>query len=398
MPPPSEHQLTWIDDELSALAALDLRRRLTSHRGPQGPYAEIAGRPVIHFGANDYLGLAGEPRLAAAAREAIDREGWGSGASPLLAGRGAAHERLETELAQFEGTEAALVFSSGFAANLAAVSALVSRGDTVLADEMNHASLVDGCRLSRAKVEVYPHRDTAALGAMLAASKDARRRLIVTDALFSMDGDLAPLVDLADLAERYRAMLLVDEAHATGVFGENGRGVAEQLGVADRVDVRVGTLSKALGGVGGFVCGRASLIEWLVNRARPYMFSTAPPAAVCAAASAALGVVRTEPERRRGLLHRAAQLRGALAAQGWDVGRSASQIIPIVVREPAAAVELSRQLFERGLYVPAIRPPSVPAGGSRLRISLAAGHDAEMIAAVQAALKELAPVAACAKT
>jgi 8-amino-7-oxononanoate synthase len=335
--------------------------------------------------------LAADSRVAAAARDAIEREGWGSAASPLLAGRSAAHARLEAELAAFEGTEAALLFSCGFAANLAAVAALVSRGDAVFADEMNHASLIDGCRLSRATVHVYPHGDWRRLAEMLAGAAGARRRLIVTDALFSMDGDLAPLVELLDLAPRHHAMLLVDEAHATGVFGATGRGVAEHVGVAERIDIRVGTLSKALGGVGGFVCGRRSLVDWLANRGRAHVFSTAPPAAACAAASATLGIVRDEPDRRKRLLAEAARLRAALMAQGYDVGRSASQIIPLVVGEPRRAVELAEQLFARGFYVPAIRPPSVPEGQSRLRISLSAAHDARDVAGLEAALAQLRP-------
>ena len=281
--------LDWIDDELAALASHDLLRRQFTHAGPAGARLEVNGRLCVNFGSNDYLGLAADPRVAAAACECIEREGWGSAASPLLAGRGTAHARLEADLAAFEETEAAILFSSGFAANLATVTALVSRGDCILADETNHASLIDGCRLSRAEICVYPHNDWRRLEELLDKTGDARRRLIVTDALYSMNGDLAPLVEIADLAERHQAMLMVDEAHATGVFGTSGRGVAEYLGVSPRIDIRIGTLSKALGGVGGFVCGRKNLIDWLVNRARGYIFSTALPAAACAAASAACG-------------------------------------------------------------------------------------------------------------
>ncbi len=315
------------------------------------------------------------------------REGWGSGASPLLAGRGAAHAKLEAELAEFEEAEAAILFSSGFAANLATVIALVGRGDCILADETNHASLIDGCRLSRAEIRVYPHGDCHSLEKLLTATSAARRRLIVTDGLFSMNGDLAPLVELTGLAERHDAMLLVDEAHATGVFGVGGRGSAEHFGVDKRVSIRVGTLSKALGGVGGFVCGRQSLIDWLVNRARPYIFSTAPPAAACAAASAALGIVRDEPRRRVDLLARAARLRNELARQGWDVDRSASQIIPLVVGEPLRALQLAEELARHGFYVPAIRPPSIAPGQSRLRIGLSAAHDDAAIAALLGAAR-----------
>jgi 8-amino-7-oxononanoate synthase len=382
--------LAWIDEELVALERQSLRRRLATHDGPQGPRLSIDGVEYLSFASNDYLGLAADPRLAAVASAAAEREGWGSGASPLIAGHGASHWHLERRLAEFEGTESAVVFTSGFAANLATVAALVERGDAIYADRLNHASLIDGCRLSRAEVHVYPHGDATALESQLRAGVAFRRRLIVTDSLFSMDGDLAPLADLADLAERYDAMLLVDEAHATGVLGQHGRGLAEQQGVEHRVHVRVGTLSKALGSSGGFVCGRQSLIDWLINRARAYVFSTAPPAACCAAAAAAVEIVEREPQRRQSLLSQAARLRGELEAQGWNTGRSASQIVPLVVGAPERALALAAQLRAQCILVPAIRPPTVPAGGSCLRISLTAAHTPEMIDRLVAALGELA--------
>ena len=297
-----------------------------------------------------------------------------------MTGHAALHRQLEERLAEFEGSEAALLFSSGFAANMGAIAALAGPGDVVYCDRKNHASLWDGCRLSRADVRVYPHRDCRRLASLLEESHKYRRRLIVTDSLFSMDGDLAPLAELADLAAAYDAMLLVDEAHATGVFGQRGRGVAEHLGVEHRVPIRIGTLSKAIGSVGGFVAGSRPLIEWLVNRARPYVFSTASPATVAAAALAALDIIRDEPQRRRGLLARAASLRAELARQGWNTGASASQIIPLIVGDPERAVDLSSKLRDRGLFVPAIRPPTVPEGEACLRISLTAGHTEEMIA------------------
>jgi 8-amino-7-oxononanoate synthase len=296
----------------------------------------------------------------------------------LVTGYAELHRQLEERLAQFEGTEAALLFPSGFAANMGTIAALVGPGDTVYTDRKNHASLLDGCRLSRADVRAYPHGDAQALARRLARSHSGRR-LIVTDSLFSMDGDLAPLAELVELAERHGAMLMIDEAHATGVFGVQGRGVADQLGLEDRIAVRVGTLSKALGCIGGFVAGSRALIEWLVHRARPYVFSTALPAALSAAAIAALDVVRDEPERRTELLNRAAGLRDELHRRGWNVGRSASQIIPIIVHESDRAVARSARLAEAQVWVPAIRPPTVPAGEACLRISLTAGHTPEMI-------------------
>ena len=371
--------LAWIDNELADLDRDGLRRRLRQRQGAQGARVRIDDREFLNFGSNDYLGYAGDERLARAAIEAIDQEGWGSGASPLITGRGHLHQQLEERLAQFEGTEAALLFSSGFAANAGTVAALVGPGDVVYCDRKNHASLMDGCRLSRADVRPYRHCDWQHLEQLLAKGADRRRRLIVTDGLFSMDGDLAPLQELARIAREHEAMLLVDEAHATGVFGPGGRGTVEAVGIEADVQVRVGTLSKALGSMGGFVAGSRSLIEWLVSKARPYVFSTAPPAAMAAVAIAALDLVEREPQGRRQLLDRARALRAGLSAQGWPSGDSASQIIPLIVGKTARAVELSDALAEKGFYVPAIRPPTVPDGEACLRISLTTGHTEEMI-------------------
>ena len=371
--------LAWMDRELEDFAAQGLRRRLSLRAGPQQTRLSLEGQELVNFGSNDYLALASDRRLAEAVVQAVQTSGWGSGASPLISGYSEYHHKLEERLAEWEGTEAALVFPSGFAANSGTIAALVGPGDAVFTDRKNHASLLDGCRLSRADVRVYPHADCDGLERLLAKAADSRRRLIVTDSLFSMDGDLAPLSELAELAERYEAMLLIDEAHASGVFGPRGRGVAEYLGVEQRIAVRVGTLSKALGSVGGFVVGSRSLIEWLINRARPYVFSTASPAPVCAAGLAALDIVENEPHRRTGLLERAARLRQHLAEQRWELGQSVSQIIPVMVGEPGRAVALSAALRRRGYFVPAIRPPTVPQGESCLRISLTHGHSQDMI-------------------
>ncbi len=408
MPDAMRHNpLEWIDDELIALDQAGLRRRPGTREGAQSARLRLDGRELVNFGSNDYLALAADPRLARAAIEAVERDGWGAGASPLVTGRAAAHRQLEERLAEFEGVEAALLFSSGFAANMGTIAALAGPGDAVFCDRKNHASLWDGCRLSRADVRVYPHGDCERLAALLEATVTEsprpeiashgwehafykhRRRLIVTDGLFSMDGDLAPLGALADLAERFDAMLLVDEAHATGVFGRHGRGAAEHLGVEDRVPVRIGTLSKALGSVGGFVAGSRPLVEWLANRARPYVFSTASPAATAAAALAALDIVAAEPQRRDGLLARAASLRDELRRDGWNVGASAGQIIPIITGDAERAVSLSLQLRDRGMFVPAIRPPTVHEGEACLRISLTAGHAESMISALSSALRQM---------
>jgi 8-amino-7-oxononanoate synthase len=369
------NHLSWIEAELASLAERDLLRGLQTHAGAQGAMLSIDGCELVNFGSNDYLGLASDVRLATAAKQTLDEEGSGSGASPLIVGHSTALARLEARLASFEGAEAALVFPSGFAANLGTIGALVGPGDAVFSDELNHASIVDGCRLSRAKIHVYRHGDRRELESQLRGANQFHRRLIVTDSLFSMDGDLAPLVELADLADRHAAMLMVDEAHATGMIGPRGRGVCEQLGVEHRVAVRVGTLSKSLGAAGGFVCGRRSLIAWLVNRCRPYIYSTALAPPMAAAGCAALEIVEQEPQRRETVARRAAQLRERLKAQGWNIGQSASHIVPLIVGQARRALELAAFLAERGVWVPAIRPPSVPPDASRLRISLCYGHN-----------------------
>ncbi|MEX2317085.1 MAG: 8-amino-7-oxononanoate synthase [Pirellulales bacterium] len=384
VPAVDRNPLAWIEDELERLEIAGLRRRLAVRSGSQTACVVLDGKELVNFGSNDYLGLAGDLRLIDAAESAGRRAGWGSGASPLVSGRSAVHAELERQLAEFEGTESALVFPSGFAANAGVIPALVDEPDAIFADAKNHASLIDGCRLSKAARFVYPHADCDALESLLRGGDRFRRRLIVTDTLFSMDGDLAPLVRLAELAEQYAAMLLVDEAHATGVFGEHGGGVVEHVAKKrpDPFFIRVGTLSKALGSGGGFVCGTQSLIDWLANRARTYVFSTAQPAAVSAAAMAALRIVRDEPERRAKLLAMAADCRLRLGEQGWDTGRSASQIIPLYVGDPQRATQLAGRLREAGFFVPGIRPPTVPEGQSLLRLSLCVHHTPEMLEAL----------------
>lgn len=378
--------LDWIAEELAALDTLQLRRRLAERQSPQGVRVVMDGRELLNFGSNDYLELASSPRLRAAAAAAIADGGWGSGASPLVTGRGGWHARLEEALAEFEHAEAALLFPSGFAANVGTVSALAGKGDLVLSDAKNHASLIDGCRLSGARVQIYPHGKAEYVEKYLAQAGNFRRRLIVTDSLFSMDGDLAPLVELVELAERHSAMLLVDEAHATGVFGPNGRGVCEHLGLSEAVPIRVGTLSKALGSAGGFVVGSRPLIDWLTNRARPYVFSTASPAPLAAAALEAIACIREEPERRATLLRRANIFRSQLAADGWHTGDCRSQIIPLYVGSPHRAMMLAASLRDQGFWVPGIRPPTVPDGESLLRISLTSGHTDDMLADLREAL------------
>lgn len=376
--------LDWLGDALVNLDQQGLLRRLANRDTAQTAEVSIDGRRLINFGANDYLGLAADPRLGEAACSAIEQLGWGSGASPLVSGRSHFHAELEQAIADFEATEAALVFPSGFAANAGTIPALVGEGDVILADAGNHASLIDGCRLAKAARLVYPHGDWRSLESLLADTGRYRRRLIVTDSLFSMDGDLAPLVEIGRLADEHNAMLLVDEAHATGVWGARGRGVVEHLAadvpqLEQQVAVRVGTLSKAIGASGGFVAGSRLLIEWLANTARSYVFSTASEAASAAAATKAFEIVRDEPHRRTELLTRAANLRQTLAQRGWDLSGSASQIIPLVVGDERRTMELALRLRDQGIYVPGIRPPTVPPGTSRLRISLSYLHTDEQI-------------------
>ncbi len=355
-----------------------VRRRLQS---AQGARIRWRGREFLNFSSNDYLNLAADPRLARAAVRAARRYGVGAGASPLISGLSPPLRRLERELAGWEETETALVFSSGFAANLGVIGALAGPDDAVLSDAYNHASLIDGCRLSKARVHVYRHADVHHLDELLRREgPSARRRLIVTDSIFSMDGDEAPLREIMELAREHDALVVLDEAHATGVLGEKGRGLAELLLGEDVFSgrlIRIGTLSKALGSQGGFVCGSRPLIELLVNRCRPYIYSTALAPPCAAAARRAVALVQAEPNRRQHLLGLAGVLRARLQDLGFASTRSQCHIVPVIVGEATEAMELSARLADRGLLVPAIRPPSVPEGTSRLRISLMAGHTEE---------------------
>jgi 8-amino-7-oxononanoate synthase len=382
---PLPEPLGWIDGELADLAAADLLRPHRIRSGRQGARVVLDGRELVNLGSNDYLGYAGDVRLTKAASKAACAEGFGAGASPLVSGHSQAHENLEWAIATLLGVEAALVFASGFAANSATIAAVAGPGDAIYSDERNHASLIDGCRLSRAAVHVYPHRDLAALEQLLATTT-ARRKLVVTDTLFSMDGTIAPLADLCELARRQGAILLVDEAHATGVFGTRGSGLVEETGCDDGVHIRVGTLSKALGAAGGFVAGPARLVQWLRHKARAWIFSTAHPPAVAGAAARAIELLGQEPERRRELRALATVFRERLTAQGVDIGGAEAQIVPVIAGEPAAALALAERLAAAGFFVPAIRPPSVPTGRSLVRASLSWLHSEADLARLADAL------------
>lgn len=378
---------SWVGDALENLQVQGLRRSLRErgHPAPDG-LIEVDGRELVNFGSNDYLGLADDARVVAAAREAMDRFGWGAGASPLVTGRTTLHAELEWTLAEFEGSEAALLFPSGFAANVGAITALVGKGDAVFSDALNHASIIDGCRLSGAAVHVYAHNDVGSLRGLLEQRRDAARRLIVTDGLFSMTGDLAPLTELAELAVRYESMLLVDEAHATGVLGAGGRGSCELAGVESFCLIKIGTLSKALGSIGGFVAASSEVIDWLANRARPYVFSTAMPPAAAAAGIEALRLVKQEPQRRELVLELAQTLGRRLLAAGILRSLPQSQIVPVVLGSAARTMAAAAALVEEGFFVPGIRPPSVPEGKSLLRISLSSEHSEAQIADLVAAI------------
>jgi len=379
--------LDWIDQELQKLIDADLLRQRVSRSGKLGPKVVIDGKRYISFASNDYLGIAADRSLDEIIAKTVLRGGWGSGASPLIVGRSAMHAELERRLATFIGSETSLLFPSGFAANAGTIPTLVSKDDVVFSDAKNHASIIDGCRLSGAKIVVYPHLDTNALDKLMQLHAPvANKRLIVTDSMFSMDGDTAPISRLAEIAQEHDAMLMVDEAHALGVVGPHGRGVAADLDLVDSIDVIVGTLSKSFGSHGGFVAGSKKLIDYLANRARSYVFSTASPVTASAVALAALGIIRDEPIRREHLLRTADNLRNELQSRGWDTGQSQYQIIPIVLGEARRAIELSSQLREKGFWVPCIRPPTVPPGESCLRISLCSGHTKEMVGSLIEAL------------
>jgi 8-amino-7-oxononanoate synthase len=362
-----------VHDRLEELRSAGLYRRLRLIDGPQGPRVTLDGAEVLLLCSNNYLGLADHPRVRQAAADAAERFGAGAGASRLISGNMTLHGKLERRLADFTGYEAALLFGSGYLANLGTVAALAGRGGVVFSDELNHASLIDGCRISRAERFVYRHGDLEHLAWGLRKAGD-RASLIVTDAVFSMDGDVAPIVGLHDLARRHGSRLLVDEAHATGVFGPAGRGVVASAGLAGEIDVVVGTLGKTLGSYGAYACASAEMIELLVNVARPFIFSTALPPPSVGAAIAALALLQSQPGMVAQLRRNATTLRAALAEEGLDTGHSRSQIVPVVVGDSEVAMALCERALEDRVFAQAIRPPTVPPGTSRLRLSVMANH------------------------
>jgi 8-amino-7-oxononanoate synthase len=369
-----------IGERLAELERLGLNRRLRLVSGPQGATVLLDGKPVLLLCSNNYLGLADHPRVREAAAEAAMRWGIGAGASRLVSGTMTIHRRLEERLATFERTQACLLFGSGYLANIGVISALAGSGDTVFSDELNHASIVDGCRLSRAEIVVYRHLDVEHLNWSLRRHGGRRegrgRRLIVTDSVFSMDGDVAPLGEIVELAHAYRARVVVDEAHATGTLGPDGRGVIAQAGLEGEVDVVVGTLGKALGSYGAYVCADAEMVRYLINTSRSLIFSTAPPPPAVAGALAALELLQERPHRVQRLRSNALVLRRALALEGFPVAEEEMHIVPLVAGDARAAMRLCQEAIEGGVFAQAIRPPTVPAGTARLRLAAMASHTA----------------------
>jgi glycine C-acetyltransferase len=372
----SNGSLDYLKEQLDELEQQGLRQHPRTLEGEQGARARFDGRDVVNLASNNYLGLAAHPKLKEAAAKAAMEFGAGSGAVRTIAGTMTLHRELERRFAAFKGAEAALMFQSGFTSNAGTVAAILSPEDVIVSDQLNHASIIDGARLSRAEIKVFPHKDVEAADRLLTeTAKDGRRQLLITDGVFSMDGDIASLDGLVDVADRHGAIMMVDDAHASGVLGPGGKGTVAHFGIDPaRVDIQVGTLSKAIGVLGGFIAGPPHLIDWLVNRGRPYLFSTSAPPPVAAACIAALDVIEAEPERIDRLWENAGFLKQGLQALGFDTGMSETPITPVIAGEAQTAQDLSRLLFEEGVFTPAIVFPTVPKGQSRVRTIVTAEH------------------------
>ena len=364
---------------LQQLAQKHLFRELSVMDSPSNSVISFTGQKILQFATNDYLGLANHTQLKQAACRAIEEFGVGAGASRLISGTMTPHHDLEQELANFFGTEASLIFSSGYTTNIGIIPNVIAPKSLILADRLCHASLIDGCRLSPASLRVFRHNNMTHLRKLLSKHSPTRPALIVTEGVFSMDGDLAPLHDLVNLAEEFEATLLIDDAHGTGVMGSSGRGTIEHWGVRSDKILHMGTLSKALGASGGFVTGTRDFIEYLINTSRPFIFSTALPPAIAAAAQTALSLIQLEPHRRTALWQNREYMHQGLSSMGFHMTKTQSPILPIIVHDPQLAVEMSQGLQKKGIYIPAIRPPSVPKGTSRLRITVTAMHSIEQI-------------------
>ena len=384
----SAPSIGWAEEELAGVESRGLRRELEPLQSPQGPVVHLARTPLINFSSNDYLGLANDERIIGACISGLHRHGVGAGASRLLVGDSLAHQSLERALASFGGAEAVLLFNSGYAANVGIIPSLCGTRDVLFSDQLNHASLIDGCRLSRGKLVIYPHRDLDALERGL-RTVGGRRRMVITESVFSMDGDRAPIGELVSLCQRYGAALLVDEAHAIGVVGSEGRGLCDELGVSSWIDIRVGTLGKALGAFGAFAMTSRPLVDWLLNRARSLVFSTALPAMLCSAAEAGLEILQSDPALLGALRRNVARFASGLNELGIPA-QPDSAIFPVVLGDAQRAMRAARGLRDQGLLVKAIRPPTVPEGKSRLRFCISAAHrQAQIDHALQALRAEL---------
>jgi glycine C-acetyltransferase len=367
--------LDYLRKELAELDAGGLLLHPRTLEGPTGARARFDGRDVINLASNNYLGLANHPRLNEAASEAALRFGAGSGAVRTIAGTMTIHHELERRFADFKHAEASLMFQSGFTSNAGTVAAILGKEDVIISDELNHASIIDGARLSRAEIKVFPHKDAGAVDVLLTeTARPERRQLLVTDGVFSMDGDIAPLPDLVDVAEAHGAIMMVDDAHASGVLGTGGAGTVDHFGLRGRVDIQVGTLSKAIGVLGGFIAGPRHLIDWLQNRGRPFLFSTSAPPAVVAACIAALDVIRDEPDRLARLWSNTELLKAGLHDLGFDTGESQTPITPVITGDEEKTQAFARRLFEEGVFCPAIVFPTVSRGRARVRTIVTADH------------------------
>jgi glycine C-acetyltransferase len=382
-------RLDFLKDELTKLDEQGLRIHPRVLIGEQKARTVFDGKPVINLASNNYLGLAAHPRMKRAASEAALRYGAGSGAVRTIAGTMSLHEELERRFAEFKHAPAALMFQSGFTSNSGTVAAILTKEDVIVSDQLNHASIIDGARLSRAQIKVFPHKDVAAADSLVAEARgEGKRVLLITDGVFSMDGDIAPLPGLVEVAERHGAIMMVDDAHASGVLGAGGAGTVDHFGLHGRVDIQVGTLSKAIGVLGGFIAGPSHLIEWLVNRGRPFLFSTSAPPPVAAACIEALDVIRDEPDRLERLWANTRFFKDGLHSLGFDTGASETPITPVIAGEERAAQELARKLFDEGVFAPAIVFPTVAKGTSRVRTIVTADHgEQDLSEALQAFAK-----------
>ncbi len=366
--------LAYLGQELDSLKEQKLYRQLRILEGEQKAHTTVDHRSVVNLSSNNYLGLTTHPKLRQRALEAVERYGVGTGSVRTIAGTMEMHMELERRLADFKKVEKVVVFQSGFTANAGTVSAILTKEDVVISDELNHASIIDGCRLSRATIKVFPHKDVDAARKIVGTLPASQRKLLITDGVFSMDGDLGPLPALCDLAEETGCIMMVDDAHASGVFGKNGRGTVDHFGMHGRVDIQVGTLSKAIGALGGYVAGNENLIEFLYHRARPFLFSTSHPPAVVAACMAALDVLMDEPEIIERLWDNTRFFKEGLQRLGFDTGLSESPITPVIAGEGAKAMELSDKLFARGVFAQGIAFPTVARDKARVRTIVTATH------------------------